>query len=550
MQTTMARIGIGLLLAMAAAGCYRDARADEDQTAGAQYSCDSKAHVFDLLAYDHAIEGVPGFPLKAGYKEIPQGAPPFVCALGPVSLRLVVSVYPPSNGQGMGSGYVEARSMSASNVELLPDSPAFDGSPDSSQPVLIRVRVTAKEGAVRVERCYQEDSDQQSPAERCESKEVPVAALAAAQAESLRPADLATQRERSATKVPPELDYARAFVAHDQSGIPVCAHLASSFLHDRSGRIAGAPGDRVYIRPANPQVCDVSVDSKCQGKAYLIPGDRVEVGFICGAWTYIEYRPLTRATDSILGWVPTTGLYDVDSSTSTLPPGKHATTAAAVNSHAALRQLAGLNRIDEIESNADRSGQLQAVRDLPALVQRAIDAGAAVNQRDSDGQNPLVDTFRTNNVDVAQVLLKAGADPNAQVGEISTLMSAMGSYSNHHDTTMVLQLLQAGAAVNFRTAGDYSAPDDGDGPNACCPDAGQTALTLAAQGGELALVKILLAHGADASLPRSDGALPADIARSEHHPAVAALIDQYAKSKAVAPKSATPSTTAPNTAAH
>jgi hypothetical protein len=52
-------------------------------------------------------------------------------------------------------------------------------------------------------------------------------------------------------------------------------------------------------------------------------------------------------------------------------------------------------------------------------------------------------------------------------------------------------------------------------------------VTLAADAGELALVKTLLTHGADASIPRSDGALPADIARNEHHLAVATLIDQY-----------------------
>jgi hypothetical protein len=94
---------------------------------------------------------------------------------------------------------------------------------------------------------------------------------------------------------------------------------------------------------------------------------------------------------------------------------------------------------------------------------------------------------------------------------------------------MVIQLLEGGAAPNFRTEGQYSKPDDDDGPGGCCPSAGQTALTLATDAGELVLVKILLTHGADPSIPRSDGALPLDIARTEHHPAVAALLEQYMK---------------------
>jgi hypothetical protein len=169
-----------------------------------------------------------------------------------------------------------------------------------------------------VDRCYTPES----AGERCDSKEIPVIALARAQADSSRPADLNYQTEHSATKLAPQFDYAHAFVAHDRSGIPICAHLRSSFLRSISpttpagaslhGHIAGAPGERVYIRPAYPEVCEASAEPGCQGKAYLIPGDRVDVGFICDAWTYIRYVPRTRASNPIYGWVPTAGLYDVD----------------------------------------------------------------------------------------------------------------------------------------------------------------------------------------------------------------------------------------------
>jgi ankyrin repeat protein len=195
-----------------------------------------------------------------------------------------------------------------------------------------------------------------------------------------------------------------------------------------------------------------------------------------------------------------------------------------------LGQLAGLNRIDANEEAAQASGIWKPVQDLPALAQRAIDAGASVNERDSNGKTSLVHAIEGNNVDVAQVLLKAGADPNLDADGESILMVAMGYYANHHDPTMVKQLLEAGAAPNFRTSGDYSKPEDDGPPGGCCGNSGQTALTMAAESGDLALAQVLLSHGADPSIPRSDGALPADIARMEHHPLVAELIDKYAKS--------------------
>lgn len=505
---------------------------------GAQYLCDSKTQVFELLPYDRSSDDPPeGIPLNSGFKEIPQGTPPFVCRLGSVSLRVVIDVYPPaSHGQGMGAGFVRARSISVSGVELLPDSPAFDWSIDPQTPPLTRIRVTTvKQGAVKVDRCY----TQGTSGERCDSKYVQFASLAKAEADAMRPATLTMQKEHSATKLPPELDYAHAFVPHDRSGIPVCAHLSSSFLRGislttptapvmitRPGRIAGMPGERVHIMPANPEVCDASVEPKCQGKSYLIPGDRIDVGFICGAWSYVRYVPRTRAAYPIFGWVPTVSLYDVDSSVSTNPrPAVSQSDLPAMPLH----QLAALNRIDANEEAAQASGIWKPVQDLPALAQRAIDAGAPINERDSNGKTALVNTIESNNVDVAQVLLKAGADPNLDVGGESILMVAMGYYANHHDPTMVIQLLGAGAAPNFRTSGDYSKPEDDGPPGGCCGESGQTALTMAAEAGELALVQILLTHGADPSIPRSDGALPADIARMEHHPSVAELIDKYAK---------------------
>ncbi|HZD77147.1 MAG TPA: hypothetical protein VE218_09085, partial [Acidobacteriaceae bacterium] len=46
--------------------------------------------------------------------------------------------------------------------------------------------------------------------------------------------------------------------------------------------------------------------------SYLIPGDRVDVGFLCGEWAYIRYPRPNNARNDISGWVPTKRLYAVD----------------------------------------------------------------------------------------------------------------------------------------------------------------------------------------------------------------------------------------------
>jgi hypothetical protein len=172
-------------IAICAAGYSSNAKADWTQV-GAQYRCDGKSRMFELLAEDRSSDDLPeGVTPKTGYREIPQNAPPIVCALGTMSLHASIEVYPPSShGQGMGVGYVAVRSLSVSDVELFPDSPAFDWSIEPQTPPLTRIRVIAgKPGTVRVDRCYTPDSG----GERCDSKEVPVIALARAQADSSRP---------------------------------------------------------------------------------------------------------------------------------------------------------------------------------------------------------------------------------------------------------------------------------------------------------------------------------------------------------------------------
>ena len=62
------------------------------------------------------------------------------------------------------------------------------------------------------------------------------------------------------------------------------------------------------------------------------------------------------------------------------------------------------------------------------------------------------------------VLLKAGANPNQMITEDSILLYAISLYENHHDASVVKQLLNAGANPNFRCRGDYVDPTEDDFP--------------------------------------------------------------------------------------
>jgi hypothetical protein len=106
-RTQSGRTGMWFAIAIFAAGCSSIAKADWTQ-AGAQYLCDGQSQVFELLPYDRSSDDPPGgITPKTGYREIPQNAPPIVCALGTMSLHAAIAVSPPaSHGQGMGDGYV------------------------------------------------------------------------------------------------------------------------------------------------------------------------------------------------------------------------------------------------------------------------------------------------------------------------------------------------------------------------------------------------------------------------------------------------------------
>jgi ankyrin repeat protein len=295
--------------------------------AGAQYKCDERANTFVLLPYDRSSDDPPdGSPPKPGYHEIAAASVPIVCKVGAHEIHADIAVFPPVNGMCMGGGTVGIRDISAHGVNLVPGVYQFNWQCPAEQVALTKILITAVANRLRVERCFTSTLPSEPPAAaKCKSEDIDIEALIAAKATYEHDlADVATQTALSATRLPRTSDFATIFLSGDRSRdvLPTCAHLRSNFQFLAGmvgevralprGRIAGSKGDRVYIHQGHPQLCDRNSELLCRPRAYVIPGDGVDVGFICGDWAFVRYTANGTTARSVEGWVATDKLYAVE----------------------------------------------------------------------------------------------------------------------------------------------------------------------------------------------------------------------------------------------
>jgi ankyrin repeat protein len=176
--------------------------------------------------------------------------------------------------------------------------------------------------------------------------------------------------------------------------------------------------------------------------------------------------------------------------------------------------------------------------------------GARVDDLDVWGGSALRIAIEPNNVDIATLLLEAGADVNnyvddsTSIGEQSgntSLMSAISWFSLRRDPTMIRLLLQHRADVNYRNVLEYDEECDKT-TSGKCTFRGQTALTRATSDGYYTVVKLLLESGADPLLPRTDDKAPTEIACERNEVEIAELIEQYVSKRLGAPQTDAPCT--------
>jgi uncharacterized protein len=147
-------------------------------------------------------------------------------------------------------------------------------------------------------------------------------------------------------------------------------------------------------------------------------------------------------------------------------------------------------------------------------IKTLLDAGAPINQQAGNGTTALIVALQNGDAATAKLLIERGADVNlanakgwtplflaekARTREIGTVPNPV------IDTAAMLNviklLVEKGADVNARTR----AASELYGATSWLKDAGATAFLRAAYCADLEVIKYLLAHGADPTIPTRDG---------------------------------------------
>ncbi len=147
-------------------------------------------------------------------------------------------------------------------------------------------------------------------------------------------------------------------------------------------------------------------------------------------------------------------------------------------------------------------------------VNALLDAGVPINQQTGDNSTPLLIALQNAHLDLARVLIERGADVNlanrkgwnplymavkVRNQEIGTMPNpdASGMYE------LIELLIAKGADVNARISGETEVHDAI--ASTWLKEAGATPLLRAAWCGDLEVIKLLMAHGADPFITTNDG---------------------------------------------
>ena len=121
-----------------------------------------------------------------------------------------------------------------------------------------------------------------------------------------------------------------------------------------------------------------------------------------------------------------------------------------------------------------------------------IERGTKVDLRDSKGRTPLMIAAISGKTDVAELLLRAGADPLAEEPTFYDTPLYVAAMNGHLD--FVKMMLSRGVSVNFQNT-----------------HTGETPLWVAAKDGQAEVTEFLLSNGADPNIASTNGMTPMSV---------------------------------------
>lgn len=163
--------------------------------------------------------------------------------------------------------------------------------------------------------------------------------------------------------------------------------------------------------------------------------------------------------------------------------------------------------IDKIDTETGTSALMEAVEsNNQEMVQVLLSAGADVNAKNKHGRTALMSMEEETTAEIIETLISAGADVNAKADNGYTALLFAARVEN---LPSLQALLNAGAKVDEKN------------------DEGKTALMLAAEGGYLESVKALLVAGADVNEKSDDGSTALKLAQDNEEPEIIELLKAH-----------------------
>ncbi len=163
------------------------------------------------------------------------------------------------------------------------------------------------------------------------------------------------------------------------------------------------------------------------------------------------------------------------------------------------------------------------------IARMLLAAGADPNAVDGDGQTPLHWACATQQLDLARALLEHGGRPSVSVRSAAGLTPLLIAVSATATRSVPVSFYKG--VVVFASQSAFPPPDlaqllldAGADTSARMPKSGNTALHVAAERGDAAMVRLLLSHGADRAARNAAGLTPLALAERGDIRATAAVL--------------------------